>query len=84
MRMGEIIVNGVIVIIFLALVGFIVLVKHESRCTETRIVQEVGGCNKDGRCGVKWTDGSFGSENYPTAGQTFCTRRSMEFSWRFW
>jgi hypothetical protein len=31
-------------------------------------VLSVGGCDRDGRCGVKYSDGSFGDEFFPVEG----------------
>lgn len=43
-------------------------------CAEKGIVEEVGGCNKSGWCGVRTTQGKFSEARLPVKGEEICIR----------
>lgn len=50
---------------------FAVEASNRINCPRVAVtVKEVGGCNRDGRCGVLYSDGSSGDERFPVVGQT--------------
>lgn len=42
---------------------------HITMCKSLKVVKEIGTCNKDGRCSVKYTDETFGSQYLPIMGK---------------
>lgn len=62
----------VLAVIF-AIVSFFVIGTYllRNQCYQWKTVLDIGGCNKSGYCGVKYTDGSFGSQHMPVIGQSF-------------
>lgn len=54
---------------------------QEHYCAETSEIVSVGGCNRDGYCGVKLANGSFKTERLPVIGEHLCVAR--EWKWRF-
>ncbi len=67
--------NGIDLALLLFVIFFILLFSylftHELVCTETKVIQSVGGCNRY-TCGVTYTDGSFGTQEVPSVGKTVC------------
>lgn len=51
-------------------------------CTRQCTVVNVGGCNRDGECGVSCTQGGFDRGRFPVVGQTFCSEWTTEFKER--
>lgn len=54
------------------------LVSCRSECVKTAKIIKVGGCDKNGICGVAYSDGSSGREYFPVEGQTFCLERQWK------
>lgn len=60
---------GLIILPFI-LFGDIFYVESRPKvCTK---IVEVGGCNKNGFCGMRLKDGRFGKMHYPVVGGEFC------------
>lgn len=65
-------------ITLMALIG-VPIFSCERVCTQRKRVDEIGGCNRDGRCGVRYTDGSFGDEYMPVRTGAYCTQSEMRW-----
>lgn len=51
----------------------------ETDCSIQKEIASVGGCNRDGWCGVKYADGSFGQDHLPSVGETVCVQHTTRF-----
>lgn len=64
--------------VFLVLVYIfaVFVVGPPPECITKKIIQ-IGGCDRGGRCGVQYEDGSRGKWSYPTLGETIevCYRK---------
>lgn len=73
----------VMAIPFILLIAAFITTKFERReCVETKVVTIVGGCERNGDCGVQYADGTFGVLRLPVVGKTVCTKEVATWSWK--
>ena len=60
-------------VIIIAIVAIALFPQPKLECVSRSKVVTVGGCNRDGNCGVKLEDGSFTNAYFPVVGVSVCT-----------
>lgn len=56
--------------IFILLFGYVK--KYALDCNDRVAVVQVGSCDEKGRCGVRYSDGTFGDLDHPIVNKTLC------------
>ena len=68
----EKIIVGLLVVLTVGFSGLAIVAESAMECSY-EVVEQVGGCDKWGRCGVK-TDKGATKAYYPVVGQTLCVK----------
>lgn len=75
---SNILIYGFIVLIFVIIVLCCV---SSNECEKQAYIVAVGGCNKDGLCGVGLSNGDFAKKEYPVVGEKYCVKYKSVKIW---
>lgn len=76
--------NKVFAGVFIYLISCGLYSAPHNGCVKLATVTEVGGCDRDGKCGVKLDDGQFDELLKPVRGQTICRAyKTDEVKWKW-
>ena len=64
-----------IIVIISIIIVIVYTVKHPMKCVQYKQVTLIGGCDKNGYCGVSYNDGSSGWVRYPVVGDDVCLKQ---------
>lgn len=74
-------------VIFLIILSIVIIFllssfyKYREVCLDDKTVLKVGACSSEGRCSVRYTDGSIDEEYLPIAGKKICKKYIRVFWW---